>query len=122
MVFSYLFKDYNINNRVSAIILFLFLFFISLSEMTLELMAAQCFIFFLAGFDTSSGILGHCLLELSKQPQYQEKLRDEVRRAVREIGNGEITYDILNKIPYMDQVVFGMCDTSDLFYIIPSSF
>lgn len=75
-------------------------------KMTLELMAAQCFIFFLAGFDTSSGILGHCLLELSKQPQYQEKLRDEVRRAVREIGIGEITYDILNKIPYMDQVVF----------------
>lgn len=41
---------------------------------------AQCFIFFSAGFDTSSATMAFAVYELAKRPDIQEKIREEIRQ------------------------------------------
>ncbi|KAJ9581449.1 hypothetical protein L9F63_023381 [Diploptera punctata] len=69
-----------------------------------KLLAAQAFIFFLAGFETSSTTLSFCLYELALNPDIQDKLRDSIRTVVNRHG-GKLTYDSLNDMPYLDQVI-----------------
>ncbi|XP_052843561.1 probable cytochrome P450 6a14 [Drosophila gunungcola] len=70
--------------------------------LTLEQMAAQAFVFFLAGFETSSSTMAFCLYELALQPDIQQKVRDEIESV---LGEGEITYDALAEMTYLDQVL-----------------
>ncbi|XP_033154280.1 probable cytochrome P450 6a14 [Drosophila mauritiana] len=70
--------------------------------LTLEQMAAQAFVFFLAGFDTSSSTMAFCLYELALQPEIQNQVRDEIERVL----DGEpITYDALAEMTYLEQVL-----------------
>lgn len=73
-------------------------------EMTTDLMAAQCFLFLVAGFESSSSAISFCLLELSKDTSVQERLRQEVDDVLGET-NGQITYDALKRMTYMDEVL-----------------
>uniref|UniRef100_A0A182IXD4 Uncharacterized protein n=1 Tax=Anopheles atroparvus TaxID=41427 RepID=A0A182IXD4_ANOAO len=72
--------------------------------MTLNELAAQVFIFFLAGFETSSTTMNFCLYELAKNPDIQERLREEINSAI-EANGGEVTYDLVMNIPYLDNVI-----------------
>lgn len=76
------------------------------SEMTNELLAAQCFIFFAAGFEASSSTLGYCMLELSQNQEIQNKLRNEIR-SVLESTNGQLSYEAMKQMTYMDMVIAG---------------
>uniref|UniRef100_A0A182MN08 Cytochrome P450 n=1 Tax=Anopheles culicifacies TaxID=139723 RepID=A0A182MN08_9DIPT len=67
-------------------------------------LAAQVLIFFLAGFETSSTTLSFCLYELAKNPGIQDRLRDEITRAIDDNG-GEVTYDVAMNIQYLDNVI-----------------
>lgn len=62
--------------------------------------------FFLDAFDTSAIAMAKVLMELARNPDCQEKLRDEIRQA-KDAGGGEISYDELIKLPYLEAVVFG---------------
>ncbi|XP_046385527.1 probable cytochrome P450 6a14 [Ischnura elegans] len=73
------------------------------TDLTLEQLMAQCFIFFVGGFETSSSVLTYTLYELSRNLDVQQKLRDEVDRVLGEHG-GEITYEALTQMQYMDCV------------------
>ncbi|EAA07732.1 AGAP002865-PA [Anopheles gambiae str. PEST] len=72
--------------------------------MTQNELAAQAFVFFLAGFETSSTTQSFCLYELAKNPDIQERLREEINRAIAENG-GEVTYDVVMNIKYLDNVI-----------------
>ncbi|XP_058836873.1 uncharacterized protein LOC131693230 [Topomyia yanbarensis] len=72
--------------------------------LTINEMAAQCFVFFVGGFETSSTTMNFCLFELAKNPDVQERLRDEIEKAI-EANDGEITYDLVMGIQYLDNVV-----------------
>ncbi|XP_076173802.1 cytochrome P450 9e2-like [Ptiloglossa arizonensis] len=72
-------------------------------QMTIGDIIAQAFIFFLAGFDTSSTLMCYIVHELAINPDIQEKLRKEVDRYMAE-GNGEISYEALSKMEYMEMV------------------
>lgn len=73
---------------------------------TLNELAAQTFVFFFAGFETSSTTLTFCLYELAKNRDVQEKARKIIREAY-EKNNGKFTYEMMIDMPYIDQVLEG---------------
>ncbi|XP_014488280.1 PREDICTED: cytochrome P450 9e2-like [Dinoponera quadriceps] len=73
-------------------------------EMTLEDIVAQAFIFFLAGFDTSATLMCFLAHELAVHRDIQDRLFEEVELHFAE-GNGEISYEAVSKMTYMDMVV-----------------
>lgn len=73
-------------------------------ELTLEEMTAQAFIFFAAGFDTSASTLGFALYELAKQPQLQQRLRQEIEDSLQ-LHGGEFTYEGMQDLRYMELVL-----------------
>ncbi|XP_055604242.1 probable cytochrome P450 6a14 [Uranotaenia lowii] len=73
-------------------------------KLTLNEVAAQCFVFFIAGFETSSTTMNFCLYELAMNPDIQERLRSEINEAIQSNG-GNINYDLVMGIQYLDNVI-----------------
>ncbi|XP_011869165.1 PREDICTED: cytochrome P450 9e2-like [Vollenhovia emeryi] len=76
----------------------------SVPKMTLDDIVSQAFTFFFAGFDTSSTLMCFLAHELAVNREVQDRLREEVQQHLIE-GNGEISYEALSKMSYMDMVV-----------------
>ncbi|XP_058130760.1 probable cytochrome P450 6a14 [Anopheles ziemanni] len=72
--------------------------------MTMNELTAQVFIFFLAGFETSSTTMNFCLYELAKHPDIQDRLREEINKAIA-ANDGQLTYDVTMGIEYLDNVI-----------------
>ncbi|XP_046602915.1 cytochrome P450 6A1-like [Neodiprion virginianus] len=72
-------------------------------ELTDAIIAAQAFVFFIAGFETSSTTISHALMELAQNHDLQERLRREIIESL-EANNGDITYDGVKKLKYLDMV------------------
>ncbi|XP_037815476.1 probable cytochrome P450 6a21 [Lucilia sericata] len=71
-------------------------------KLTMEQMAAQAFVFFLGGFETSSSTLGFALYELALQQQIQDNLRQEIKESFK--GNN-IEYEALHQLKFMGQII-----------------
>lgn len=74
---------------------------VSLSE---DELAAEAFIFFVGGFETSSTALTFGFYELSQNPDILQKLRREIEDGLGE-NDGKLTYDMLFQFKYLDCVV-----------------
>ncbi|KAI4459291.1 cytochrome p450 [Holotrichia oblita] len=74
--------------------------------LTLNEIAAQAFVFFLAGFETSSTTMTFCLHELAFNQEVQDKLRKEIREAYQKT-DGQLNYDAIMGMKYMDMVLEG---------------
>ncbi|XP_046678174.1 probable cytochrome P450 6a13 [Homalodisca vitripennis] len=72
--------------------------------LTIEEMTAQAFVFFIAGYTTDTSVMSFCLYELSIHADIQEALYQNIQEAVDK-HNGAITYESLQDMPYLDQVV-----------------
>ncbi|XP_041980390.1 cytochrome P450 6B5-like [Aricia agestis] len=72
-------------------------------EITDDIIAAQAFVFYAAGYETSATTMSFMLYELARNPDIQEKLHQEIDEV---LGNsdGEVTYETLSKLPYMEKV------------------
>lgn len=79
----------------------------SQKTMTLNEMAAQVFVFFLAGFETSSSTLSFCLYELAKNRDMQQRVHNEIDRVLAQ-HNGEITYESISEMKFLDQCIDGL--------------
>lgn len=71
---------------------------------TMEEMAAQCFVFFTAGFETSSMTINYCLYELAMNEDIQDRVRSEIQQAMASNG-GQLTYESLMTMDLLDRVV-----------------
>lgn len=75
---------------------------------------AQCFMFFIAGYDTTSTVLAFLAYELAVNPDVQLQLYEECLSTQHELrtessaDSWRPSYDRLQRMPYMDQVV---CET-----------
>lgn len=65
---------------------------------------AQCILFFFAGLDTTSTLLTFMGHELAVNPDVQDKLYQEILDTKLNLRNQPITYEILNKMKYMDMI------------------
>ena len=72
-------------------------------SLTLDEMAAEGFIFYTGGFETSSSTLTFCLYELALNPDIQEKLRVEIQDGLKR-NDGKATYDFVMNSQYLDMV------------------
>lgn len=75
---------------------------VELSEME---MAAQAFIFFLAGFDTSASLMCFVAQQLAAYPLVQEKLRNEIDEISSTMTGKDVTYEAINKMEYLDAII-----------------
>lgn len=74
---------------------------LSLNEMT-----AQLFIFFAAGFETSSTTMSFCLYELARAPEIQRKVHAEIDKVLKE-HNDQLSYDSINEMKYLENCIDG---------------
>ncbi|CAG4965667.1 unnamed protein product [Parnassius apollo] len=72
-------------------------------ELTDDIIAAQAFVFYVAGYETSATTMTFMLYELAKNPDVQEKLIKELDEVLQR-HNGEVTYETLNDMKYMEKV------------------
>lgn len=74
---------------------------------TMDEAAAQAFIFFLAGFETTSTTISFALFEITANPEIQERARAEVERVMKKHG-GQLTYEATMELHYLETVILGM--------------
>lgn len=69
--------------------------------LTVEQIAAQCFVFFLAGYETSSSTMTYCMYELAINEDIQERARKSVFDVLKKYGNN-FTYDAVGEMNYLE--------------------
>lgn len=74
--------------------------------LTLEEIAAQAFLFFGGGFESSSSTMSFCMYELAKSPEKQQKAYDEIVTVLKQ-HDGQLTYDALADMKYVDCCLEG---------------
>ncbi|XP_013140392.1 PREDICTED: cytochrome P450 6B5-like isoform X2 [Papilio polytes] len=72
-------------------------------ELTDSVIAAQAFVFYAAGYETSASTMTYLFYELAKHPEIQDKVIAEIDEVVNRY-DGEISYDCLNEMTYLQQV------------------
>jgi cytochrome P450 family 6 len=76
------------------------------SEIDGDDFVAQAFQFLAAGFETSGTTMSFALYELAMHPDIQQRLRAEISRVMAK-QQGELTYDGIQEMSYLDMVVSG---------------
>lgn len=74
--------------------------------LTLNEMAAQAWVFYVAGFETSSTTMSFCLYELAKNPDIQKKVQSEIDEIMGKY-NGKLSYDAVHEMKYLEWCIDG---------------
>lgn len=72
--------------------------------MSIEQIASQAFLFFIAGFDTSSATTAFTLYELSKNDKLQKEVQAEIDEILKK-HNGVISYDMIRESVLLDNCI-----------------
>lgn len=73
-------------------------------KLTVESCAAQAFLFYTAGYETSAATTSYCMYELSKNPEWLDKARAEVDTMMKK-QNGQIQYEDQNEFKVLDMCI-----------------
>lgn len=94
-------------------------------KMTLNEICAQVFVFFAAGFETSSSTLSFCLFELARNPEIQQRVHEEIDQVLKDI-DGSITYECVSEMKFLEMCIEGtfahVCELSLVIYFFANSF
>ena len=74
-------------------------------RITIEDVAAQAFVFFLAGFETSSTAMSFCLYELALNQELQDKARQNITDVMKQ--HSSITYEAVHEMKYIEMCING---------------
>ncbi|PZC84161.1 hypothetical protein B5X24_HaOG200083 [Helicoverpa armigera] len=74
-------------------------------EMDDLLMTAQAFVFFGAGFETSSTASSYTLHQLAFHPEYQKKVQQEIDTVLAK-HNNKLTYDAVKEMHYLEMAFY----------------
>jgi len=66
----------------------------------------QALLFLAAGFETSGSTMSYAMYELALHPEIQNRLRAEILQVLNK-HNGQLTYDGIQEMAYLDMVVSG---------------
>jgi len=72
----------------------------------MEVTAGKIFVFFTAGFETTPAAMTFGLYELARNSDIQERVRNEIDTVLEKHG-GNITYEAISEMEYLDTVVSG---------------
>lgn len=86
-------------------------------SLTVNEITAEVFLFFMAGYDTSSTTMSFALAELAENQEIQKKLRKEIKEVLKS-HNGELSYEAIMEMNYMDQVINGATLNTILYTLI----
>uniref|UniRef100_A0A1I8NFA4 Cytochrome P450 n=1 Tax=Musca domestica TaxID=7370 RepID=A0A1I8NFA4_MUSDO len=73
-------------------------------ELTLDRIVGEVFLFFTAGFNTTSSALCEALYELAKNPEIQDKARSQVMD-ILDRHNNNITLEAVKEMRYIKQII-----------------
>lgn len=73
-------------------------------RLTLNEVAAQSFVFWAAGFETTSTTMSFCLFELARNPEILQNLQNSIDEILVK-HNGELTYEALQQMTYLDNCI-----------------
>lgn len=70
-----------------------------------EHLSAQCLAFFIGGYATISTSMGFTAYEIACNSDVQQKLFEEILEMNEKLNGSEVTFDDINGMEYMDQVI-----------------
>ena len=74
-------------------------------SLTDEEIIANIILILLAGHGTTSATLASAVYSLATNSHVQERVREEIRNALANSTSGQLDYDTLNNLPYLDAVI-----------------
>lgn len=74
------------------------------SKLSVEICAAQAFLFYLAGYESSASTTSFCIYELCKNPVWMERAREEVDALMLKRG-GQIQYEDMTELKVLDMCI-----------------
>lgn len=86
----------------------MFLSPLSSTEWSEDDLAAQCLAFFLTSFNGLTILSAYACHELTVNQSIQTRLHEEIAEVEKELNGKTVTYDVIQKMKYMDMV---LCET-----------
>jgi cytochrome P450 family 6 len=74
----------------------------TIKKLSFDQVAAQTFVFFIAGFETSSSTMNFCLFELCRNPEVQKKVHEELDKFCKTRDAKDFTYEMLGEMKYLE--------------------
>jgi len=74
------------------------------TELTIDDMVAQAFVFFFGGFGSTSSLMCFAAHEIAVNQDIHEQLQKEIDQVLEET-NGQVSYEAINGMEYLDAVI-----------------